>query len=299
MTHNFIEYPANRAHHLSNINCVYCGRLFDDSIQPTKEHVIGRKFVPKGTLNGQWNLIVNACSECNNQKADLENDISAITMQPDVAGQHVNDDDYLVDEAKRKSERAVSRKTRKPVKDSGSSLNLHSEAPGFKMTFGFIAPPQIDFERVAQLACCHVTAFFFMQTYNAESCRGGFLLGDFHPLMDADKADWGNDVMKWFMQETQNWDSRLHAITAQEYFKISFRKSNSGVTAWAVEWNQKRRCIGFWGQKQDIDSIVKNKPLLKREHISGDTQNGLFIRSEKALAPEEDILFSNPKDIAA
>lgn len=224
MKDGFIDYPANRAHHLSNINCVYCGKLFDDSLQPTKEHVIGRKFVPKGALDGQWNLIVNACHDCNNQKADLENDISAITMQPDVAGVHVNDDENLADEARRKSENAISRKTRKAIKDSKSNLNLHSEGPGFKMTFGLIAPPQIDFERVMQLAHCHVTAFFFMQTYDAKSCRGGFHLGDFCPLMDADKADWGNDIMKWFMQETKEWDVRLHAVTAQEYFKISFRK---------------------------------------------------------------------------
>jgi hypothetical protein len=53
------------------------------------------KFVPKGTLENQWNLILNACRNCNGRKADLENDISAITMQPDVLGKHFGDHPQL------------------------------------------------------------------------------------------------------------------------------------------------------------------------------------------------------------
>jgi hypothetical protein len=39
---------------------------------------------------------VNACRGCNNDKADLENDISAITMQPDVLGKPFSDHVQLV-----------------------------------------------------------------------------------------------------------------------------------------------------------------------------------------------------------
>ena len=42
--------------------------------------MIGRRFVPKGKLNNQWNLIVRVCIKCNNKKSDLEDDISAISM---------------------------------------------------------------------------------------------------------------------------------------------------------------------------------------------------------------------------
>ena len=293
-----LEYPANKVHRLHNINCIYCRNILEKASQ-TKEHVIGRKFVPKGTLDGQWNLIANACPACNGHKSDLEDDISAITMQPDAAGSHVSNDEILLQEAKRKGKGAFSQITGKAVQDSHQTINLTAEQSGFKMNFGLIAPPQVNFERVARLAYYHVTGFYFMQTYKEETKLGGCPLGVFHPVIETDKADWGNDVMLWFMQETKDWDIRLHAITAQEYFKIAFRKTDNDLMAWAVEWNQKKRCIGFWGQEDDIEVILKKIPVMKRQLISGDTQNGLFARMEKALDPNEDILFVNPQVVAA
>ncbi len=289
----FIEYPPNRAHHLNNINCVYCGNLLMDS-ESNKEHVVGRRFVPKGCLDGEWNLIANACLKCNGHKSNLEDDISAITMQPDAFGKYSNDDDVLQKEAKRKGRKSLSQITGKPVIRSQSSINIDFKSPDFTMEFGFVAPPQVLPIRVYQLACYHVTGFFFMQTYNKETRAGGFPLGVFIPLIEADKADWGNDVMKWFMRETENWDTRLYAITAKEYFKISFKKNSNGLLAWAIEWNQKKRCIGFWGQEIDIKKTIKTKPILERQCINGDTKNGLFVRTEKALNPIEDNLFCNP-----
>jgi hypothetical protein len=87
------EHPRSRAIVLRNINCAYCGRLFDAELPATKEHVIGRRFVPRGCFAGQWNLILNACGRCNGDKAELEDDISAITMMPDAFGCHAIADD--------------------------------------------------------------------------------------------------------------------------------------------------------------------------------------------------------------
>lgn len=298
MTDEFIEYPVNQVQHLLNVNCIYCGKMLDEA-GSTKEHVVGRKFVPKGTLDGQWNLIAQACPVCNGLKSALEDDISAITMQPDVSGRHVNNDEVLFREARRKGKGAFSQITRKAVQDSHQKINLVMQHPGLEIKFGLIAPPQVTFERVAQLAYYHVTGFFFMQTYQEETKRGGFRLGAFCPVIDADRADWGNEVMMWFMQEIKDWDTRLHAITAQEYFKISFRKTENDLMAWAVEWNQKKRCIGFWGQETDIAAILERRPVMQRQHIDGDTQNGMFVRTEKPLAPEHDILFTHPQEAPA
>ena len=71
------EYPGNRPIILHNVSCAYCGRHFKSKLPPTKEHVIGRRFVPRGSFDGQWNLILKACQQCNGEKADLEDDISA------------------------------------------------------------------------------------------------------------------------------------------------------------------------------------------------------------------------------
>jgi hypothetical protein len=83
--------PPNKAILLDNETCVYCGIELSPEID-TEEHVVGRKFVPKGKLDGEWNLIVHACRACNRKKAELEDDISAITMQPDTLGAHAIDD---------------------------------------------------------------------------------------------------------------------------------------------------------------------------------------------------------------
>ena len=67
-----LEYPAAarpsaQVLHLKNKTCIYCGtsQVADST---TWEHVIGRRFVPKGTLNGRWNLIAQCCSPCNEKR---------------------------------------------------------------------------------------------------------------------------------------------------------------------------------------------------------------------------------------
>ena len=77
------ELPTSYIIRLDNITCPYCGIALTNETS-SKEHVIGRHFVSKGTLHGNWNLIVNACNSYNGIKSDLEDDISAITLQPDV-----------------------------------------------------------------------------------------------------------------------------------------------------------------------------------------------------------------------
>lgn len=104
-----VRLDARSAIVLNNITCVYCNTLLDEA-ESTKEHTIGRRFVPKGTLARSWNLIVRACGECNGRKSDLEDDLSAVSMHPDSAGDHARDDEILVSEATRKAAKSSSRR---------------------------------------------------------------------------------------------------------------------------------------------------------------------------------------------
>jgi hypothetical protein len=107
---------------LNNVTCPYCGRSFrEGGVVRHKEHVIGRNFVPRGKLDGGWNLILRACEPCNGHKADLENDLSAISMQPDAVGQHYDSDPILMSQAARKAEKSFSRRTGKPEGESRKS----------------------------------------------------------------------------------------------------------------------------------------------------------------------------------
>jgi hypothetical protein len=98
MCGNLLRPSPKKAILLRNRNCCYCGDLLKD-VGSTKEHVIGRNFVPTNTLDGQWSLILRACLRCNRNKSKLENDISAITMQSDGHGEFVSDDVRLRNEA--------------------------------------------------------------------------------------------------------------------------------------------------------------------------------------------------------
>jgi hypothetical protein len=77
--------------------------------------VVGRNFVPRGTLDNQCNLIAMACEPCNRAKASLEDDLSAITMQARADGTFASNDPRLIAEARRKANGAISRRTRRPV----------------------------------------------------------------------------------------------------------------------------------------------------------------------------------------
>jgi hypothetical protein len=106
LNHTLKELPAHSPILLDNMTCPYCGILLDAE-DVTKEHVVGRRFVSKGTLDQRWNLILKACRPCDTRKSDLENDISAVSMQPTAAGQLVRSDQAFVAEGRRKAARTM------------------------------------------------------------------------------------------------------------------------------------------------------------------------------------------------
>jgi hypothetical protein len=169
---------------LDNVTCWYCGRHFDEpGVVRTREHTIARRFVPRGMLDRQWNLIGWACSECNGRKADLENDLSAISMQPDAFGRYADTDDGLKAEAARKAINSFSRRTRKPVNESAENFVLKASfAPGADFEFTATSAPQASPERVYELARMQLMAFFYFLTFQKSTGRGGFWRGGFFPI---------------------------------------------------------------------------------------------------------------------
>lgn len=278
--------PANRTIHLDNCACPYCG-INLDSTKRTKEHVIGRRFVPKGKLNGHWNLIVFACDDCNGYKADLEDDISAISL--------VSDSEKLPSqEAQRKINKSISRRTGKPVRDSYESFDINGEiGPGVTYKINMVSPPQIDRRRAFDLARMQLSAFFFLITYQEKEKRGYFWPGEYLPLTVVNRADWGNAQMIDFSQSVIDWDTRFIGYTADEHFRLCIRrKPDAEVWSWAIEWNGAIRLVGFLGDRSRAEAIASSYRKLKMyQHQEGE---GSYIRYrfEVPLAPEDDQLFS-------
>ena len=259
-----------------------------------KEHVIGRRFVPKGKLNGNWNLIVNACQTCNGIKGDMENDISAITMQSNALGRFGHDDPTGISEASRKAENSFSRRTKKLVKNSHEQFKVHMPMGNHtSMTIGFTGPAQADQERIFHLAQAQLMGFFYWITYHHSDKRGYFWLGNFYPIMASSRSDWGNTVLRAFSIKVVNWETRVIGSTADGFYKIAIRKHPEAICwSWSLEWNHSLRVIGFFGDFEIITNIIEDLPKLKMQEISGGPNATIRYHKETPLAEsDEDKLF--------
>jgi hypothetical protein len=288
-----INWPSGKVIRLHNVLCAYCGRLFDHELLPTKEHVIGRRFVPRGCFDGQWNLLLNACASCNREKSDLEDDISAISMLPDLTGRFAVDDPRLASEAKRKAVKSRSRRTGRAVADSQENFTMRHQFGNATFTFNFTSPAQIDEDRAFTLASYHFKGFFYWITYKKELRRGHFVKGVFFPFMVAKRADWGNAHLRWFMECVRDWNLRVHAVGADGFFKILIRRhpEDLEVWAWALEWNHGIRVAGFAGDEKVLLTLAGDMPPLAMRLIHQDAQSWIRTRTEIPLPPAEDDLF--------
>ncbi|PWE30570.1 hypothetical protein DDZ14_14860 [Maritimibacter sp. 55A14] len=275
--------------------CPYCA--CDLTAKPvTKEHVLGRRFVPKGKLNGHWNLIVNACGPCNNRKADLENDISAITLHPEHGETHLDYDDAAKEEALRKAAKAISRRTKKPVKDSHENMKLHVPfGPNGKFSFNFTSPPQIDKDRAFELARLQLAGFFNWITYQQDEERGYWWTGGYHPLIMVRRADYGNKIIADFADAVLEWEPRILGHTAEGFYRVCVRRHpGAECWSWAMEWNGSTRLVGFLGDREVVKVVVDRLGPLQMHHH--DLGNGDFMRyrTEVPLADKDDKLFALP-----
>src|SRR5664280_345077 len=169
---NLTMLPPNRAEVLRNSTCVYCGCDLTVS-GSTKEHVIGRRFVPKGSLHGRWNLIVRACPQCNGQKSDLEDDISAVTLAFAATGHLAKEDPLLAAEIHRKAMGSISRRTGRAIADSTEPMTIRTAlGSNVTLTARMTSPPQIDHTRAFDLARLQLRAFYYRLTYDSTTKLG-------------------------------------------------------------------------------------------------------------------------------
>ena len=281
--------PTNKATRLDNVGCIYCGDTGDVSNPLTDEHVIGRRFVPKGSFASGWSLIARACQRCNNEKADLEDDISAITLLPDIGNGHEEAD--LAALALRKARASRSRRTKKLVIDSYEENKISGKLMhSVDVSFGFVAPPQLERERVRRLAQLHLQGFFYLITYDESRKTGGFIPGSIGWLNEASRRDWGNSLQRGFADLTLAWPARVEGTGAAGFFKVAIRRDPAGAELWsfALEWNRAFRIIGFFGDLEAAQICVDQIPPLSWQRIDA-TQR---MRREVELTDEDDRLFA-------
>jgi hypothetical protein len=280
--------PPNKAVRLDNRTCLYCGVAETHEAPLTLEHVVGRRFVPKGSLAKSWALIGNACDPCNAKKAELEDDISAITVQPNLGEKH--DDPLLAAEAARKAKGSFSRRTKKVVGQSHEEGSVEGKMmPGLHVKAGFISPPQLIEKRVHELAQMHLQGFFYLMSYNETEQRGGFLPGTVGFVVNANRPDWGNPLLRGFAKLKDAWTQQLDCVCAEGFFKIAMWREAEESPLWsfALEWNRSHRMVGFFGDLDRAQAHVDALPELQWKRWDATSR----YRVETALETEEDTLF--------
>lgn len=280
--------------------CVYCGIALDAFKGGEDEHVIGRRFVPKGTLSGLWNLIVRSCPDCNDRKAALENDISAVTMQPDGLGNYARDDERLRREATRKA-RTQNHLTKRRVSEPTPPLTIKGTFGPAELAFTFTSPAQADQGRMFELARLQLAGFFSLLTFKEEDERGYYWPGAYAPVVCVRKEDWGHPQLRWIETISRDWEHRLHGITADGFFKVWIRRrpDEPAVWAWALEWNFCFRLAGFFGDEETITALVSDCPKLEMMVLHNGPDGWVRGRQEVPLPDEDDHLFDEPETLAA
>lgn len=178
--------------------------------------------------------------------------------------------------------------------DSNEAVKIKSSYGAAELAFNFVAPPQVDENRLFLLARYHFGGFFYWITYQHDEQRGYFVPGDFWPVAAANKRDWGNERIQWFTKLWEQWDIRVHAITADGFFKFVMRRhpDDKKIWGWALEWNQNTRIIGLAGDTSEMARIMKDAPTLNSELVYNTEKDWLRIRVEKPADPASDKLFS-------
>lgn len=240
---------------LQNTRCAYCNAEFAKPGEPEKEHVVGKNFVPKGAHDQQWNLHVNSCHDCNQRKSRLENDLSAITLQPEL-GQR-EEDPLRWREAHRKS-KTFSQRTGKLVSQSVEEFKLSGKLGTADVTFSLSAKPQFDHSRAFELAVFQLRGFFFLMTYDSKKGMGHAWPGHYMPISALPKSDWGNPLALSFASHVKDWDKRFEAVwLARGFYGALIKKHpTEELWSWALEWNKSTRLFGFFGDRTQAQDIV-------------------------------------------
>lgn len=157
--------------------------------------------------------------------------------------------------------------------------------------------PTLDEQRGARLAYYHVQGFGFFRSFDRDRGHGKWIEPErFLMFGQLANADWGNPRMRHFMAAMETWDPSCLVVMADGYFCHVMRKRpDADLWGWAVEWNGRLRIFGLYGAAVARDDFIAGLPGLAMDVSYGDTTNGIAIRYDTALPPDEDTLFALPE----
>jgi hypothetical protein len=161
------------------------------------------------------------------------------------------------------------------------------------MSVDFSAPPQLQDSRVNELALLQLRAFFYFLTFDLQQRQGRWWRGKLVPVNGTMKCDFGNAIQVAFARAIADWDYRLILTTARGYFRAVIRKHpNADAWAFALEWNDQYRLVGYFGdEKSCVAEAIRLPHLVGRLFHQGD-ESWVAVRDDVPLLPEHDTLFT-------
>jgi hypothetical protein len=275
----------------SNQYCLYCHRpVCTGDVVSNKEHLIGRSFIPDGSLSdGAFNFIFRACVECNTEKAELERHISSVSLFTSLG----RVDENLSALAKRKASTDFHPIQKgKLVKDASTEQSIELARGNLRINFGLVGPPQLDPSYVKLLAFRHIQGFFSLITSEDPTvAEGTRLLMEDHWWFGGSypHSDWGNVRIKEMAQRVKTWETPLNIETANGFFKIVIRcaPSTNGPWFWALEWNKSWRVFGGIFDIHNFPTEFSNLPIPERMQVA----QGRTIYKNVRIEDYEDNLF--------
>lgn len=293
---------SDRPTRLSNTTCPYCSRDITKRTVRNLEHVIGRRFVPKGTMAGSWNLHLWACRTCNAEKAGLESDVSSVTLhQLDFSPVDGDEDGaFIRSEAARKGQ-VRSPVTGRFVAESRTSNTITGRIGPMDVAFNLVGPPQLEPDRTLKLAAMHVRGLAHLPFFDAVTRTG-------HPptnivlSVECLREDWGNPRALAFQKATTEWATTfVLPAAAHGFFRAAIRRRPGArpIWSWALEWNRAYRVMGFLGHDMEelkaesdaLPNLAWDQRLLTSDPVRGRVE--VRIRTEKPLNEAADRLFSH------
>jgi hypothetical protein len=287
----------------SNTRCLYCARRFDETtVIRSKEHLIARNFVPKGSFLGgrEFNFIFAACERCNGEKSQLEGHVSAISQS---LSPRIGADPVYFDIARRKAHHEFHPWTGRPVVDSIQRMSVTMPlGASVGMSLGLVGPAQLDCDQVRLLACRHVQGLFALVTNEKHDTDDVSLLPPSavwvhdHYL----RSDWGNPQLRAAHEQTRNWMLHIGGATASGYFRFVMRRDPSHTRSWywywLLEWNDSVRVMGGISFSGEAPAFLTALPRL--HHAVMPLPNGAVfrLREEFPLAPDADDFFRRLPD---
>lgn len=280
----------NRDPSRSNQHCLYCGEFVgaDSSIESDEEHLIARRFVPKGLMENTFNFSFRACKPCNGRKADIERHVSSVTLlsSPAVA---------LNEKARRSAERKAVQdfhpETRVRMGDAIERQTVEFKLGGASLKFGFTGPSPAAKNFIPELASYHIQALFSLLTMPGNHLTDEIRilpLDQFQVFDSYPHADWGNPQLVEITQRAATWPCWRTIETGDGHFRACLRRSENSGWFWALEWNKSLRIVGGINHPGEKCPIFEKLPILEWKALPDGS--GRF-REEQGSPDLGDLLF--------